>query len=124
LHGILSLLLLVLVIVGSVGLVRSAIGAGLHGSHSRSCSPSLDVLQECYAQGEIQRDEYLQKTRDLGGCVPPQLWCCNARAANLRWAADTRSHGPQHGHNGLGVPVRSSPPRQRRCSHGNRADSG
>jgi uncharacterized membrane protein len=30
-------------------------------------SPGLDVLEERYAKDEIQRDEYLQKERDLGG---------------------------------------------------------
>ena len=29
-------------------------------------SPGLDALEERYAKGEIQRDEYLQKKRDLG----------------------------------------------------------
>ena len=58
-HGILVLLLLVL--------VRSAFGAGMHGSHGRSRSPSLEVLEERYAKGEMQRDEYLQKKHDLGG---------------------------------------------------------
>lgn len=29
--------------------------------------PALDVLEERYARGEIDRDEYLQKKRDLTG---------------------------------------------------------
>ena len=68
-HGILSVLLLVLVIVGIVALVRPAFGAGAHGfhGHGRGRSPGLDVLEERYAKGEMQRDEYLQKKRDLGG---------------------------------------------------------
>ena len=35
------------------------------GSSSRS--DALTVLEGRYARGEIQRDEYLQKKRDLGG---------------------------------------------------------
>lgn len=66
-HGIFALLLLALVIVGIVALTRSAFGGGSHGIHGRSRSPGLDVLEERYAKGELQRDEYLQKKRDLGG---------------------------------------------------------
>lgn len=29
--------------------------------------PGLDVLEQRYARGEINRDEYLQKRRDLSG---------------------------------------------------------
>jgi putative membrane protein len=29
-------------------------------------SPGLDVLEERYARGEINRDEYLEKKRDIG----------------------------------------------------------
>lgn len=66
-HGILSLLLLILVIVGIVALIRSLLGYGVHGVRGRGRPPGLDVLEERYAKGEIQRDEYLQKKRDLGG---------------------------------------------------------
>lgn len=66
-HGIYSLLLLVFLIVGVVALLRWLFGIGMWGVHSRSHSPGLDVLEERYAKGEIQRDEYLQKKRDLGG---------------------------------------------------------
>lgn len=66
-HGIFFLLLLVLVIVGIVALARSLTGWGGHGVHAPRRSPGLDVLEERYAKGEIQRDEYVQKKRDLGG---------------------------------------------------------
>ncbi len=65
-HGILSLLILVLVIAALVALVRSIWGGG-HGIHRRGRSVGLDVLDERYAKGEINRDEYMQKKRDLGG---------------------------------------------------------
>lgn len=66
-HGIFSILLLVIVIFGVVALVRWAFGTGAHQGHGRGRSPGIDVLEERYAKGEIQRDEYLQKKRDLGG---------------------------------------------------------
>lgn len=66
-HGILSLLMLALVIAGIVALVRWALGAGAHGDPNVGHSTGLDVLAERYAKGEMQRDEYLEKKRDLGG---------------------------------------------------------
>jgi len=64
-HGLLPLVVLVLVIVGLVALVRYLFtGNGVRG---RSRSSGLDILEERYAKGEMNRDEYLQKKRDLGG---------------------------------------------------------
>lgn len=62
--GLLFLLLLALVIVGLVALVCSVLA---RGASDRAHPPGLDILEERYARGEIQRDEYLQKKRDLGG---------------------------------------------------------
>lgn len=70
-HGILPLLVLVLVIIGLLALVRYFFaGGGVHGrsrSYGRSRSSGLDILEERYAKGEMNREEYLQKKRDLGG---------------------------------------------------------
>lgn len=66
-HGILSLLLLILVVVGIVALIRVLFGGRGRGVPGHGRSPGLEVLEERYAKGEIQRDEYLQKKRDLGG---------------------------------------------------------
>ncbi|MGB8365316.1 MAG: SHOCT domain-containing protein [Rhizomicrobium sp.] len=60
--GIFSLLFLVLVVGVAFALVRGATG---RGRSTRSLG--LDALEERYARGEIQREEYLQKKRDLGG---------------------------------------------------------
>jgi putative membrane protein len=65
-HGIFFLLLLILAIVGIAALVRAMLGGGGHAIRGRGRSPALDVLEERYAKGEIQRDEYLQKKRDFG----------------------------------------------------------
>lgn len=37
------------------------------GSHRPPRSPALDLLEQRYAKGEIGRDEYLEKKRDLWG---------------------------------------------------------
>ena len=60
-HGLFSLLFLILVAWAVVVLVRH-LSVGKGGARS----PGLDALDERYAKGEIQREEYLQKKRDLG----------------------------------------------------------
>ena len=60
-HGLFSLLFFVLVAWAVVALVRH-----LTARKGGSRSPGLDALDERYAKGEIQREEYLQKRRDLG----------------------------------------------------------
>ena len=63
LHGLGSLLYLILVIVAIVVLARVLSGSG-RGAPGRG---ALAILQERYAKGEIDREEYLQKKHDLGG---------------------------------------------------------
>ena len=64
LFGLVPLLLLVLMVAVVVAFARGLSRAGPTPSHR---SPGLDALGERYAKGEIQRDEYLEKKRDLGG---------------------------------------------------------
>jgi putative membrane protein len=45
--------------------LRAIMGVGLH--HGPRRSSGRDVLEERYARGEINRDEYLQKKKDIGG---------------------------------------------------------
>ena len=66
-HGVLSLIILVLLIVGITAFVRFLWSGGSPGSQRRGLSTGLDVLDERYGKGEINREEYLQKKRDLGG---------------------------------------------------------
>jgi len=47
-----------------VWFVRSQSLIGSQRSLERS-SPALEVLEERYARGEINREEYLQKKRDI-----------------------------------------------------------
>lgn len=67
--GIIFWLVLVIAIVALVvWLVRSAGPSGVH--HLPLHPPSrrstgLDLLEERYARGEINRDEYLQKKKDM-----------------------------------------------------------
>jgi putative membrane protein len=66
-HGIFSLIFLVLVTVGIVVAIRSILGAGRYPKPGHDRSTALELLEERYAKGEIQREEYLQKRRDLTG---------------------------------------------------------
>ena len=67
--GFFWIILLAVGIAAVVWIVRS----GTHGGHylpppriDRGSS-GLDILEERYARGEINRDEYLQKKRDILG---------------------------------------------------------
>ncbi len=57
------LLVIALVIAGVVWFVRSQPPAGSQRLEARSAG--LKVLEERYARGEISREEYLQKKRDI-----------------------------------------------------------
>ena len=57
--GFFMLLIWALVIVGAVFFVRWFI------DQSRGGRTALQILQERYARGELQREEYEQKKRDL-----------------------------------------------------------
>lgn len=62
--GVFWLLLIVLVVGAVVWFARTA--SRPHDPVLRpSGSSGLDILQQRYARGEIDRDEYLQKRRDL-----------------------------------------------------------
>lgn len=53
-----------LIILGAVALLRW-LGVSGGGSRDAPRKTPLEVLQERYARGEIERDEYEQKRRDL-----------------------------------------------------------
>ncbi len=61
-HGLLFWTLLILAVVW---LVRSFTRSGGRSHAERRAG--LDVLEQRYARGEIDRDEYFQKKRDIGG---------------------------------------------------------
>ena len=65
-HMIIWLVILIAIIAGIVWLVRSLAAPGGHYLPPPRSS-GLDVLEERYARGEISRDEYLQKKRDITG---------------------------------------------------------
>ncbi|MBI1202492.1 MAG: SHOCT domain-containing protein [Rhodopseudomonas sp.] len=68
-HLIFGVVILIALIVGIVYMVRSMTGPGRHhmGHMGPGRSAGLDVLEERYARGEINRDEYLQKKKDIAG---------------------------------------------------------
>lgn len=61
---IFMILFWVLIILGVVALVRWLGMAGGDRREAQRKAP-LEILQERYARGEIERDEYEQKRRDL-----------------------------------------------------------
>lgn len=67
LHMIIWLLLLVLVVVGIVWVVRGFAQRADTLQPPTRRHAGLDVLEERYARGEISRDEYMQKKRDIVG---------------------------------------------------------
>ncbi len=66
-HFIIPLLFLALIIAAVVWLARSAMDWGDRPSRLERRPPGLDVLEERYARGEINRDEFLEKKRDIMG---------------------------------------------------------
>ena len=58
------LVILAVIIAGAVWFVRSRPLAGGQRSLERR-SPAIEALEERYARGEINREEYLQKKRDI-----------------------------------------------------------
>ena len=70
---IIWVVILIAVVVGVIWLVRSLTGTGHHhmmgpmGHMGMRRSTGLDVLEERYAKGEIQREEYLEKKKDITG---------------------------------------------------------
>ena len=65
--GIFGLLVLVLVIAALVWLVRAFLRTQDRAPRVEHMSAGLDVLDQRYARGEINRDEYQQKRTDLLG---------------------------------------------------------
>jgi putative membrane protein len=66
-HFIIPLLFLALIVTVVILLVRYAGGWGDHPSRLERRSAGLESLDERYARGEINRDEYLQKRQDILG---------------------------------------------------------
>ena len=62
-----SIALLVLGVSAVVWLGRSLSRGGGYPPPIERHVSALDILEQRYAKGEIQRDEYLQKKGDLGG---------------------------------------------------------
>lgn len=76
-HLIFWAVILIAIVVGIVFMVRSMTNPGGHAmghgmGHGMGPMPprrsaGLDVLEERYARGDINRDEYLQKKKDIAG---------------------------------------------------------
>ena len=66
-HVIFWILALIVIVALVAWLFRSGSRGGEQTGRLERRSPGLDVLVERYARGEINRDEYLQKKRDIAG---------------------------------------------------------
>ena len=66
-HFIFPLLFLAIIVTVVVLLVRFMTGWSNRSLRPERRPPGLDVLEERYARGEINRDEYLQKKHDILG---------------------------------------------------------
>ena len=62
---IIGIVVLALVIAAVVWFVRSMTQPGHQLPATGGRSPGLDALEERYARGEIKREEYLEKKRDI-----------------------------------------------------------
>jgi putative membrane protein len=62
---ILGLVFWVLIVAGVVLLVVWAVQKGVSGGGSRSEESALEILKKRYARGEISKEEYEEKKRDL-----------------------------------------------------------
>lgn len=64
-HGVFHLL----VLVALIAIVLACVRYFRHGCghYRRGMGVGLEILETRYAKGEIGRDEYLEKKRDLGG---------------------------------------------------------
>ena len=65
-HLVFWAIVLIALVVAIFWLVRSMTGSGAH-HHPPKRSVGLEVLEERYAKGEIQREEYLEKKKDIQG---------------------------------------------------------
>lgn len=65
-HMIIWVVILIAIIAGVVWLVRSIATPSQHHLPPKR-STGLEFLEERYARGEINREEYLQKKKDIVG---------------------------------------------------------
>ncbi len=65
-QSIFFLLLIVLAVIGFMALARSIFRSGTHKAGEGQALSGLEILEQRYAKGDLDRDEYLQKKSDLG----------------------------------------------------------
>jgi putative membrane protein len=60
-------LVLVALVIGAIWFVRSPSYGGAGAGRLPRRPSALDILEERYARGEINRDEFLQKKQEMSG---------------------------------------------------------
>ena len=64
-YGVMGILFWIVVVIGVVFLIRYLMRGGGKQDRNGSDKTALDILERRYAQGEIDREEYEAKRRDL-----------------------------------------------------------
>lgn len=64
--GMVSMLLFWVLLIAAAALVVKYVWGTGASSEGRQEKTALDILKERYARGEIEREEFEQKKRDLG----------------------------------------------------------
>jgi putative membrane protein len=66
-HMIVWVVVIIAVVLFCGWMMRSMGMGGMHRAMPMRRTAGLDVLEERYARGDINRDEYLQKKKDIEG---------------------------------------------------------
>ncbi len=64
-YGIMGIIFWIVIIIGVIFLIRYLMRSGGKQVGGGSDKAALDILEQRYAQGEIDREEYEAKRRDL-----------------------------------------------------------
>jgi putative membrane protein len=69
LHGVIGLLALIGLVAVVLAVIRAFRGRSWHDRRRHGMGAGLEIVETRYARGEIGRDEYLEKKRDLASRV-------------------------------------------------------
>jgi len=64
--GPIGMVLFWILLIGAIVVLVKVVSGGGVATERRQAGTALDILKERYARGEIEREEFEQKRRDLG----------------------------------------------------------